>query len=109
MRVVVMARVGLEHIRRAATRREATMSKAPRRVDHDRKLSRVIVLRGGTRLVTLKDAADVPTERFAGVRKRVALEHCIELLMQAGTTGWRSDIRAATAQLEIVLRAQQLL
>lgn len=41
--------------------------------------------------------------------KWAALDHAIELLMLAATSGKREDIKAAADQLEIVLRAQRLL
>ena len=43
------------------------------------------------------------------MRAWATLEHCIELLMQAATTGKREDIKAASDQLEIVLQTRQLL
>jgi hypothetical protein len=55
------------------------------RVDYSRRLSRRITLADGTRLLTLKDAADLLTgERFVGLTKWGALEHAIELVLEAG-------------------------
>ena len=57
------------------------MSKPQRRIDYSRKLSRRITLADGTRLLTLKVAADLFTgERFAEVTRWVALDHAIELV-----------------------------
>jgi hypothetical protein len=80
------------------------------RVDYSRRLSRRITLADGTRLVTLKDAADLLTgERFVGVTKWGALEHAIELMLEAGERGGRPRLKAATNQIEIVLRARHML
>jgi hypothetical protein len=81
----------------------------PRRTNYDRKLSRTLTLRDGTKLVTLHDAANLLTAQFGTVTRWPALEHAIEQLMQAATTGKREDIKAVTDQLIIVLRGQQLL
>ena len=82
--------------------------KPPRRPNYDRKLARPITLDDGRRLITLKDAADLLAGRFSTVRAWAALD-CVELLMVAATTGTRADIKAATDQIEVVLRARQLL
>ena len=75
------------------------------RQDYSRKLTRRITLADRTRLETLKDAADLFTgERFAGVPAWPALEHAIELVIEAGDRGGRERIRAATNQIEFVLR-----
>jgi hypothetical protein len=74
------------------------------------RLTRRITLADGTRLVTLKDAADLLTgERFVGVTKWGALEHAIELMLEAGERGGRPRLKAATNQIEIVLRARHML
>ena len=67
-------------------------------------------LADGTRLVNLKDAADLLTgERFVGVTKWVALDRAIELVTAAGELGGRDRIKAATDQVEIVLRERHML
>ena len=74
------------------------------------RLTRRITLADGTRLVTLKDAADLLTgERFVGVTKWAALEHAIKLVLEAGDHGRRHRLKAAADQIEIVLRARGLL
>jgi hypothetical protein len=61
-------------------------------------------------LVTLRDAADLLTgERFVGVTKWGALEHAIKLVLEAGEFGERERIKAATDQIEIVLRERHML
>ena len=68
------------------------------------RLTRRITLADGTRLVNLKDAADLLTgERFVGVTKWAALEHAIKLVLG------RHRLKAAADQIEIVLRVRGLL
>jgi hypothetical protein len=78
-------------------------------VNYDRKLTRPLALEDGTTLVTLLDAAKIIETAFVGVLKDAALEHAIELLMQAAKSGKRKDVAAATRQMEIVLRAKRLM
>ena len=86
----------------------ASMRRFRPRRDYSRKLTRRITLADGTRLVTLKDAADLFTSaRFAGVPTWPALEHAIELVIEAGDRGGRERIRAATDQIEFVLRRRR--
>ena len=79
------------------------------------RLTRRITLADGTRLVTLKDAADLLTgERFVGVTKWAALDRAIELVTAAGELSGRDRIgrdriKAATDQIEIVLRGRHML
>ena len=74
------------------------------------RLTRRITLADGTRLVNLKDAADLLTgERFVGVTKWGALEHAIKLVLEAGEQGGRDRLKAATDQIEIVLRGRHML
>jgi hypothetical protein len=80
------------------------------RPNYSRKLTRRITLADGTKLQTVKDAADLLTsERFAGVPAWPALEHAIELVMEAGDRGGQERIRAATNQIEFVLRRRHML
>ena len=80
-----------------------------RRINYDRKLTRPIKLADGTRLKTLKDAADVLADRFTTATKWDTLEFAIERLITAGESGNRDDIAKATEQVEIVLRERPLL
>ena len=74
------------------------------------RLTRRITLADGTRLVNLKDAADLLTgERFVGVTKWDALDHAIELVLEAGDHGGGHRLKAAADQIEIVLRVRGLL
>jgi hypothetical protein len=60
--------------------------------------------------VTLRDAADLLTgERFVGATKWGALEHAIKLVLEAGGHGGRDRLKAATDQIEIVLRGRHML
>jgi len=78
-------------------------------VDYSRRLARRITLADGTRVVTLKDAADLLTgKRFAGLTAWPALQRAIGLVLEAGERGGRDRIKAATNQVEIVLRARRL-
>jgi hypothetical protein len=79
-------------------------------VNYSRRFARPIRLADGTRLFTLKDAADLLTgERFVGVPKWAALEHAIELVLEAGEHGGRHRLKVAADQIEIVLRVRGLL
>ena len=87
------------------------MSKPPRRrTDYDRRLTRTIMLADGTRLVTLRDAANVLLEVFGSVNARSgALDRSTRLLLTAAETCKRGDIAAATEAIERVLRGRRLL
>jgi len=83
--------------------------RARRSPNYDRKLTRPITLADGTRLKTLKDAADFFGNQFSTVTHWAPLEIAIEMLIAAGQSGKRADIAAATDQVEIVLRGRRLL
>ena len=68
----------------------------------------VLVLDDGTKLVTLRDAANVLTERFGTVISWRVIE-LIEQLLRADASGARADIEATTDATERVLRARRLL
>jgi len=70
--------------------------------------SRELVLDDGTKLVTLRDTANVLTERFGTVTSWRVIE-LIEQLMQAAASGARADITAATDAIQRVLGARRLL
>ena len=72
------------------------------------KLAHALVLDDGTKLVTLRDAANVLTERFDTVISWRVIE-LIEQLLRAESSGARADIEAATDAIERVLRARRLL
>jgi hypothetical protein len=86
------------------------MSKHPRRApNYDRKLSRRIVLDDGTKLATLRDAADLFAERFSTVTSWRVLEIAIERLIAAAESAGRDKVKAATDAIERVLLARRLL
>jgi hypothetical protein len=86
------------------------MSKPLRRANYRRKLAHVVVLGDGTKLVTLRDAANVLLEVFGSVNARSgALDHTIRLLLLAAETGKRADAAAATDRIERVLLGRRLL
>ena len=75
-----------------------------RRANYRRKLAHVVVLADGSKLVTLRDAANLLLEvRFD------ALDYAVRQLLKAAESGTRADIAEATASLERVLRARRLL
>ena len=76
--------------------------------DSSHKLAHVLVLDDGTKLVTLRDAANVLTERFGTATSWWVIE-LIEKLMQAAASGAPADIMAATDAIERVLRDGRLL
>jgi hypothetical protein len=73
----------------------------------NKKLSRVLVLRDGTRLVTLSDVRAVFLDRFQNIIQSAPLAHAGTLLLEAASTGRRADIAAATEQIELALRHQR--
>ena len=76
--------------------------------DSSPKLAHVLVLDDGTKLVTLRDAANVLTERFRTVISWRVIE-LIEQLLRAEASGARADIEATTDTLERMLGARRLL
>jgi len=71
-------------------------------------LPRPIVLLDGRKPIALVAAGELITT-FKSLRQDAALEHAIELLMQAAKTGKREDIAAAAAHIEIVLRMRRIM
>ena len=77
------------------------MLKKSLRTNYRRKLAHVVVLADGTKLVTLRDAANVLLDVFASVNARSgAPDHATRLLLIAAKTGTRADIVAATDAIE---------
>jgi hypothetical protein len=72
----------------------------------DARLSRVLSP-PGQRLVTLRDAANYIAGRFANVTRNAALEHAIELLMEAAESGALEDRKRATDQLARFLAGER--
>jgi len=85
--------------------RRAMSRRAP---NYDRKLTRRIVLDDGTRIMTLRDAANLFAERFATVTNWRLLEIAIERLIAAAESAERDTIKAATDAIQCVLRAQRI-
>jgi len=75
----------------------------------DRLLRRRIILADGTELRTVNHASEFIAERFDLSIEPAALDHALVLLGRANATGRRGDNKAATDQLELVLRYQRLL
>ncbi|MFG1250005.1 hypothetical protein [Xanthobacter flavus] len=71
--------------------------------DWKRPLARVLRLKGGEELRTLRDAGEFVERRWGQVRQSAAIQHTVELLMRAAKTGDAGDIAEATAQLEHTL------
>ena len=90
-------------------RGQVSLSKPPRRANYDRKLARPIKLADGRRLVTLRDAANLFSERSGTVTAWGLLEHAIRLLIAAAESGKRADIEAATDHIQRVLAGRRLL
>ena len=81
----------------------------PCRSDYRRKLAHPIVLRDSNTLITLRDAANVLLYVFGSENMRSdALDHASRLLLTAAESGKRADIKAATQQIERVLRRRRL-
>jgi hypothetical protein len=85
------------------------MSK-PHRPNYRRKLARSLTLHDGNKLVTLRDAANTLLYVFGSADTRSGeLDHASRRLLTAAESGKSVDIRAATDQIERVLRARRLL
>ena len=76
--------------------------------NYDRKLTRRITLADGTKLATLRDAANLFAERFATVKSWPLLEVAIGRLIVAAGDSKRDKAQAATEAIECVLRDQRL-
>jgi len=86
------------------------MLKKSLRANYRHKLSHVVVLTDGTKLVTLRDAANVLLDVSSSVNARPGgLDHAIGALLTAAETRKQSDIAAATEAIERVLRARRQL
>ena len=77
--------------------------------NYDRKLTRRITLEDGTKLATLRDAANVFADRFATVTSWRVLEIAIERLIAAAESAEHNKVKAATDAIERVLRARRVL
>jgi len=86
------------------------MLKKTLRTNYQRKLAHVVVLTDGTKLVTLRDAANVLLDVFGAVNARSGgLHHAIGSLLTAAEIGKPSDIAETTDAIERVLRNRRLL
>src|SRR5262245_16366552 len=69
----------------------------------NRPLARPIALKGGSELVTLKDAGLFIRDYFQGYTKNDCLEWAVELLMIAAASGKLKDRQRATDQIVILI------
>ncbi len=83
------------------------MLKKSLRANYQRKLVHVVVLADGTKLVTLRDAANVLLD--AANARSGELDNAIRLLSLAAETRMRADVTTATDAIERVLRDRRLL
>ena len=83
------------------------MLKKSLRTNYQRKLARPLTLADGTKLVTLREAANVLLD--AANARSGGLDNAIRLLLMAAETRKRADVTAATDAIERVLRARRLL
>ena len=74
--------------------------------NYDRKLARRITLADGTKLTTLRDAANLFATQFASVKSWWLLELTIERLIAAAESAERNTVKIATDSIERVLMAQ---
>ena len=74
--------------------------------NYDRKLTRRIVLHNGTRIVTLRDAANLFAERFATGKSSRLLELAIKRLIAAAESAERDTVKIATNSIEHVVMAE---
>ena len=76
--------------------------------NYDRKLTRRIRLADGTKLATLRDAANLFATQFATVNSWPLLEVAIGRLIVAAEDSKRDKAQAATEAIECVLQDRQL-
>ena len=74
--------------------------------NYDRKLARRITLADGTKLVTLRDAANLFATQFATVKRWRLLERAIERLIAAAESAERHTVKIATDSIEHVVMAE---
>ena len=80
------------------------LKKSLRTIGYRRKLAHVIVLKDGTELVTLRDAANVLLDVFGSVNAQSSVpDNATRLLLIAAKTGKHHDIASATAAVQRVL------
>jgi len=85
------------------------MTRRPRRSpNYDRKLTRRLTLEDGTKLATLRDAANLFAERFATVESCPMLEVATGRLIVAAEDSKRDKAQTATEAVERVLRDRRL-
>jgi hypothetical protein len=88
--------------------RDTRITRRPRRApNYDRKLARRITLEDGTKLATLRDAADLFAERFATVKSWRLLELAIERLVAGAESAEHGKVKAATDSIARVLRTRR--
>jgi hypothetical protein len=85
------------------------LSRTPPAADWSAELSRPIALKTGRTLASLSDARACLIETFANVVRDEGLALAIALLMKAAETGKPKDRRAATDQIELILRHRGVL
>jgi hypothetical protein len=85
----------------------AGMLKKSLRANYRRKLARPLTLADGTKLITLRDAANVLLDT-ANARSG-GLDNAIGSLLTAAETGKRADLVEATGSIERALRARRLI
>ncbi len=79
-------------------------AKRPRlAANYDRKLARRITLADGTKLTTLRDAANLFATQFASVKSWWLLELTIERLIAAAESAERNTVKIATDSIERVV------
>ena len=75
--------------------------------NYDRKLARRITLADGTKLITLRDAANLFATQFATVKSWRLLEFAIKRLIAAAERAERDTIKIATDSIERVVMAAE--
>jgi len=71
--------------------------------NYDRRLARRITLADGTKLITLRDAADLFATQLATVKSWWSLELAIERLIAAAESAERDTVKIATYSIERVV------
>ena len=74
--------------------------------NYDRKLARRITLADGTKLITLRDAANLFVTQFATVKSWRSLELAIGRLIAAAESAERDTVKIATDSIEHVVMAE---
>ena len=85
---------------------KSRITRRRRAPNYDRKLARRITLADGTKLITLRDAANLFATQFPTVKSWRLLELAIDRLIAAAESAKRDTVKIATNSIERVVVAE---